>query len=84
MINTLVFISFAITLDIVANFMKMKEIGLPNGTESFIGSILVLWVAVEATDTEINYLEGKSSDKFFSLGIELVSTITINKNYKTA
>ncbi len=45
---------------------------------------LVLWAAVEVTDTEINYLEGKSSDKFFSLGIELVSTITINKNYKTA
>ncbi len=59
MINTLVFISFAIILDTVANFIKMKEIGLQNGTESFIGSVLVLWVAIEVTDTEINYLEGK-------------------------
>jgi len=91
LIVSLVLISVGITADIIISLLKIKELGVQNGVMGAIGSILVLWVMIEITDTEISHLKGKRIPISAFIGVALVafvrdalvSTMSIDKNYTT-
>ncbi len=88
---SLVLISIGITADIIISLLKIREIGVQNGVIGALGSILVLWVMIEITDTEINHLKGQKIPISAFIGValvafvrdSLVSTMSIEKNYIT-
>ncbi len=91
LIISLVLISVGITADIIISLLRIKELGVQNGVIGAIGSILVLWVMIEITDTEISHLKGKRIPISAFIGVALVafvrdalvSTMSIEKDYTT-
>ncbi len=91
LIISLVLISIGIMADIIINLLRIREIGVQNGVIGALGSVLVLWVMIEITDTEISHLKGKRIPISAFIGValvafvreSLVSTVSIEKNYLT-